>query len=95
VRTRLDMILGAAAAIILVYTAVASVFSLLALDRWLGIRQGITLDLLLALVVVVCVVAWMAGCKLAQRLARDISASSADSTLYCHDSLQPPNLPEH
>jgi len=43
-RTEFDMTMGAIAAILLDYAAVAFVIGLLVLDRWLGIRRGITLD---------------------------------------------------
>jgi hypothetical protein len=44
-----DVTVGAIAAIILDYAAVALVIGLLVLDRWLGVRRGITLDTLFAL----------------------------------------------
>jgi hypothetical protein len=69
-----DMTLGAIAAIILDYAAVAFVFGLLVLDRWLGIRRGITLDTLLMLIVALGTMAWFAGCRLRQRMLGDASA---------------------
>jgi len=69
-----DMTLGAIAAIILDYVAVAFIIGLLVLDRWLGIRRGITLDILLLLVTALGTIAWLAGCRLRERLTGDASA---------------------
>ncbi len=69
-----DMTLGAIAAIILDYTAVAFVIGLLILDRWLGIRRGLTLDTLLLLIAALGTIAWFAGYRLRERLTRDASA---------------------
>ena len=68
-----DMTLGAITAIILDYAAVAFVIGLLLLDRWLGIRRGITLDTLLVLIVALGTLAWFAGSQLRHRLASDAS----------------------
>jgi phosphoglycerol transferase MdoB-like AlkP superfamily enzyme len=74
VHSDFDMTLGAVLAIILDYAAVAFVVGLLVLDRWLGIRRGITLDTLFVLIVALSVAAWFAGTRLRRRLARDASA---------------------
>jgi hypothetical protein len=71
VRKQLDMAFGAVAAIILDYAAVAFVIGLLVLDRWLGIRRGITLDTVFVLVVALTVGVWFAGSRLERRLRRD------------------------
>jgi hypothetical protein len=52
------MALGAVAAIILDYAAVAFVIGLLVLDRWLGVRRGITLDTLFGVTVALGMAAW-------------------------------------
>ena len=49
-RTRFDMAFGAVAAMALDYAAVAFIFGLLILDRWLGFRRGITLDTMFVLI---------------------------------------------
>jgi membrane-bound metal-dependent hydrolase YbcI (DUF457 family) len=59
--TDFDMTLGAVTAIVLDYAAVAFVIGLLLLDRWLGIRRGITLDTLLVLMVALSAGVWVAG----------------------------------
>jgi hypothetical protein len=59
-----DMTLGAIAAMVLDYAAVAFVIGLLALDRWLGIQRGIVLDTLFVLIAVVSVAVWFAGARL-------------------------------
>ncbi len=69
-----DMTLGAIAAIILDYAAVAFVIGLLVLDRWLGMRRGLTLDTLLLLIAALSAIAWFAGYRLRARLTRDASA---------------------
>lgn len=56
------------------YAAVAFVIGLLVLDRWLGIRRGVTLDTLLILIVALSAAAWLAGSRLKRRLANDASA---------------------
>jgi hypothetical protein len=89
------MILGAVAALILDYAAVAAMIALLVLDRWVGIRLGITLDLLLILVIAVVVadsmIAWLAGSRLDRRLARDMAAYTEARELYSHGRQHPPN----
>jgi hypothetical protein len=74
VRSQLDMKLGAIAAVILDYAAVAFVVGVLVLDRWLGIRSGIVLDTMFVVVVALAAAAWLAGTRLQGGLARDISA---------------------
>jgi phosphoglycerol transferase MdoB-like AlkP superfamily enzyme len=65
-----DMAFGALAAIILDYAAVAFVIGLLVLDRWLGVRRGITLDTLFGLIVALGMAAWFAGTRFKRRLLR-------------------------
>lgn len=77
--TRFDMALGAIAAIVMDYAAVAFVIGLLVLDRWLHIRRGITLDTVLVLIVALGAAAWLAGSRLTRRLARDSAAQAQDS----------------
>lgn len=72
--TDFDMTLGAVGAIILDYAAVAFVIGLLLLDRWLGIRRGITLDTLLVLMVALSAGAWIAGSWFRGHLQHDASA---------------------
>jgi hypothetical protein len=97
VHTRHDMIIGAIAAIILDYAAVAAIIVLLGLDRWLRIRLGlgVTLDLLLLVVVAVAVtlsmVAWLAGSRFDRRLARDMSAHTEAGPLYSQGKPYPTN----
>jgi hypothetical protein len=83
------MILGALAALILDYAAVAAMIALLALDRWLNIRLG-TLDLLLILVIAVVVtdslVAWFAGSRRDRRLAHDRWRDTEASQHYSQGS---------
>ncbi|MGO9060571.1 MAG: hypothetical protein ACLQU2_24775 [Candidatus Binataceae bacterium] len=67
-RTRFDMAVGALVAIVMDYAAVAFIFGLLVLDRWLGIRRGVTLDSLFLLIAALSVAAWFAGSRLNQRL---------------------------
>jgi len=74
-RTQLDMIFGAVAAVILDCAAIALVVALLLLDRRLGIRKGITLDTVFVVVVALSCAAWLAGHWFKRRLIRDISAS--------------------
>jgi hypothetical protein len=74
VLTDFDMTLGAVAAIVLDYAAVAFVIGLLVLDRWLGIRRGLTLDTLLVLMVALSAGAWMAGSWFRGYLQHDASA---------------------
>ncbi len=69
-----EMTLGAVAAIILDYAAVAFVVGLLVLDRYLGIRRGITLDTIFVLIAALSAAAWFAGTRLSHRLTRDRSA---------------------
>jgi len=85
VHTDFDMTLGAIAAIILDYAAVVFIIGLLMLDRWLGIRRGITLDTLFVLIVALSTAAWFAGVRLGHRITRDPSART-DIT-----QLRPPN----
>ncbi len=77
--TRLDMALGAIAAILMDYAAVAFVIGLLVLDRWLHIRRGITLDTVFILVAALGAAAWLAGSRLTRRLARDSAVRADDS----------------
>jgi hypothetical protein len=76
VNTDFDMTLGAIAAMVLDYAAVAVIIGLLVLDRWLGIRRGITLDTMLVLIAALGTLAWFAGTRLRHRLAAD--AARAD-----------------
>jgi hypothetical protein len=69
-RTRFDMAFGAVAALVMDYAAVAFIVGVLILDRWLGIRRGITLDTLFVLITGLVVAAWFAGSRLNRRLAR-------------------------
>jgi hypothetical protein len=69
-----EMTLGAITAVILDYAAVAFVIGLLVLDRWLGVRRGITLDTLLVLIVALSAAAWFAGTRFRRRLLRDPAA---------------------
>jgi len=69
-RTRSDMAFGAVVAIVMDYAAVAFILGLLVLDRWLGIRRGVTLDTLFLLIAALSVAAWFAGSRLNQRLGR-------------------------
>jgi hypothetical protein len=89
------MILGAVAALFLDCAAVAAMIALLVLDRWLGIRLSVTLDLLLILVIAVVVadsiIAWLAGSRLDRRLAHDMSAHTEPGELYSHGRRQPTN----
>jgi len=71
-----DMTVGAIAAIILDCAAVALVIGLLVLDRWLGVRRGITLDTLFALIVALGVAVWFAGTRFKRRLLRDPAAGT-------------------
>jgi hypothetical protein len=71
VRKQLDMAFGAVAAIIIDYAAVAIVIGLLVLDRWLGIRRGVTLDTVFVLVVALTAGVWFAGVRFQRRLRRD------------------------
>ena len=64
------MAFGAVAAIILDYAAVAFVIGLLVLDRWLGVRRGITLDTLFGLIVALGMAAWFAGTRFKRRVLR-------------------------
>jgi hypothetical protein len=75
VLTDFDMTLGAVAAIVLDYAAVAFVIGLL-LDRWLGIRRGITLDTLLVLMVALSAGAWLVGSWFRRHMVHDASAST-------------------
>ena len=72
--TDFDMTLGAIGAIVLDYAAVAFVIALLLLDRWLGMRRGITLDTLFVLMVGLSAGAWLAGSWFRGHLQRDASA---------------------
>jgi hypothetical protein len=94
VRTQLDMKLGAIAAIILDYAAVAFVVGVLALDRWLGIRSGITLDTVLVVVIALAAAAWLAGSRFQRRLASDISARTDANPVYCPVTRHPTNSRE-
>ncbi len=67
----LDMTIGAVAAMILDYAAVAFVIGLLVFDRWLGIRRGITLDTILVLIAALSLAAWFAGSRLRHRMVDD------------------------
>ncbi len=69
-RTRFDMAFGAVAAMALDYAAVAFIFGLLILDRWLGFRRGITLDSMFVLITGLVVAAWFAGSRLNRRIIR-------------------------
>lgn len=69
-RTRFDMAFGAVAALVMDYAAVAFIFGLLVLDRWLGLRRGLTLDTLFVLIAGLVVAAWFAGSRLNRRLVR-------------------------
>jgi len=69
-RTRFDMAFGAVAALVMDYAAVAFIFGLLILDRWLGIRRGITLDTLFVLIAGLVAAAWFAGSRLNRRVVR-------------------------
>ena len=60
-RTGFDMTFGAIVAIVMDYAAVGFIFGLLVLDRWLGVRRGITLDTLFLLIAALSVAAWFAG----------------------------------
>jgi hypothetical protein len=82
VRPQLDMKLGAIAAIILDFAAVAFVVGVLVLDRWLGMRSGMTLDTVLIVVIVLAAAAWLAGTRFRRRLARDLSARTDANPLY-------------
>jgi hypothetical protein len=82
-----DMTLGAIAAIILDYAAVAFVIGLLILDRWLGIRRGLALDTLLLLIAALGAIAWFAGYRLRERLTRDASART-DITQFGPPAVQ-------
>ena len=62
------MTFGAVVAIVMDYAAVGFIFGLLVLDRWLGVRRGITLDTLFLLIAALSVAAWFAGSRLNQRL---------------------------
>ena len=64
------MTFGAIVAIVMDYAAVGFIFGLLVLDRWLGVRRGITLDTLFLLIAALSVAAWFAGSRLNQRLGR-------------------------
>ena len=70
-----DMAFGAVAAIILDYAAVAFVIGLLVLDRWLGVRRGITLDTLFGLIVALGMAVWFAGTRFKRRLLRHRAAT--------------------
>jgi hypothetical protein len=83
------MTLGAIAAIVLDYAAVAFVIGLLVLDRWLGIRRGITLDTLLVLIVAIGVTAWFAGSRLRARLVRDASARTDITQMHPNRRPEP------
>jgi hypothetical protein len=76
-RTRFDMAFGAVAALVMDYAAVAFIFGLLVLDRWLRVRRGITLDSLFVLIAGLSVAAWFAGSRLNQRLARNAKGDDA------------------
>jgi hypothetical protein len=69
-RTRFDMAFGAVAALVLDYAAVAFIFGLLILDRWLGIRRGITLDTMFVLISGLVVAVWFAGSRLNRRFVQ-------------------------
>jgi hypothetical protein len=85
------MKLGAIAAIILDYAAVAFVVGMLVLDRWLGIRSGITLDTLFVLVIGLSVAAWLVGIRFQRHLARDISARTDANSVYSPPKRHPTN----
>jgi hypothetical protein len=89
VRPKLDMKLGAIAAIILDYAALAFVVAMLALDRWSGIRSGIALDTLLVAIIALAAAAWLAGSRLQQRLVRDVSARTDTNPVYSPVSRGP------
>lgn len=78
--SKFDMTLGALEAIIFDYAAVAFVVGLLVLDRWLGIRRGITLDTILVLIAALSVAAWFAGSRLSHRFAHDASPHKATTS---------------
>jgi hypothetical protein len=78
-----DMTLGAIAAMVLDYAAVAFVIGLLVFDRWLGIRRGITLDTILVLIAALGVAAWFAGSRLRHRIV--------DDTSVCPDGMHIPD----
>jgi hypothetical protein len=69
-----DMTLGAIGAILLDYAAVAFVIGLLVLDRWLGIRRGITLDTLFVLMAAMGTAAWFVGVRFRRHLLSHASA---------------------
>ena len=81
-----DMAFGAVAAIILDYAAVAFVIGLLVLDRWLGVRRGITLDTLFGLIVALGMAAWFAGTRFKRRLLRHPSATTALIQMHVPDA---------
>jgi hypothetical protein len=86
VNTDIDMTLGAIAAMILDYAAVAVVIGLLLFDRWLGIRRGITLDTILVLIGALGALAWFAGTRLKQRLAADAARADLARLGHADDS---------
>lgn len=93
-RPKLEMKLGAIAAITLDYAALAFVVAMLALDRWSGIRSGIALDTLLAVIIALAAAAWLAGFRLQQRLVRDVSARTDANPVYSPDARGPKRLPD-
>ena len=78
----LDMKLGAIAAIILDYAALAFVVAMLGLYRWPGIRSGIALDTLLVAIIALAAAAWLAGSRLKQGLVRNVSARTDANPVY-------------
>jgi hypothetical protein len=95
VRPQLDMKLGAIAAIILDYAAVAFVVGVLVLDRWSGIRSGIVLDTMFVVVVALATAAWLAGSRFQRHLARDISARTDANPVYSPIKATPDKLTEN
>jgi hypothetical protein len=76
-RTRFDMAWGAVAALVMDYVAVGAIVGLLVLDRWLGIRRGVTLDTLFVLIAALSAAAWLAGSRLSRRLGRHATGNDA------------------
>jgi hypothetical protein len=89
--TRPHMILGAVAALILDYAAVAAMIALLALDRWPGVSLDLLLILVIAVVVADSVIAWLVGSRFDRGLARNIDARPQACELYSNDKRQVTN----
>jgi hypothetical protein len=58
----------------------------LLLDRWLGIRRGITLDTLLVMMVALSAAAWLAGSWFRRHLSHDPSARTDITQLRVPDT---------